>query len=114
DQNPIRTHEDYSKPSHEGYRNTIELPKGNNVVPLRFECFIEYYHENYLEDFKSDLENLEEVYKMMNGGVEYPRTRSTSPSKTYASYKPSPRIDPFEQPPCLGSTFVSKAFRKSD
>ncbi|GJX19850.1 MAK10-like protein [Tanacetum coccineum] len=25
----------YSKPSHEGYRNTIELPKGKNVVPLR-------------------------------------------------------------------------------
>ncbi|GJU71378.1 MAK10-like protein [Tanacetum coccineum] len=26
---------DYSKPSYEGYRNTIELPEGNNVVPLR-------------------------------------------------------------------------------
>ncbi|GKE95876.1 zinc finger, CCHC-type containing protein [Tanacetum coccineum] len=26
---------DYSKPSHGGYRNTIELPVGNNVVPLR-------------------------------------------------------------------------------
>ncbi|GJV46529.1 zinc finger, CCHC-type containing protein [Tanacetum coccineum] len=26
---------DYSKPSHEGYKNTIELPIGNNVVPLR-------------------------------------------------------------------------------
>ncbi|GJR85145.1 hypothetical protein Tco_0209156 [Tanacetum coccineum] len=33
--NPIRTLGDYSKPSHEGYRNTIELPDGNNVVPLR-------------------------------------------------------------------------------
>ncbi|GJW89652.1 hypothetical protein Tco_0167205 [Tanacetum coccineum] len=31
DVNPIRTLEDYSKPSHEGYRNTIELPVGNNV-----------------------------------------------------------------------------------
>ncbi|GJS13666.1 zinc finger, CCHC-type containing protein [Tanacetum coccineum] len=28
DENPIRTLGDYSKPSHEGYRNTIELPKG--------------------------------------------------------------------------------------
>ncbi|GJX90599.1 MAK10-like protein [Tanacetum coccineum] len=28
DANPIRTLEDYSKPSHEGYRNTIELPVG--------------------------------------------------------------------------------------
>ncbi|GJZ94715.1 MAK10-like protein [Tanacetum coccineum] len=35
DENPIRTLRDYSKPSHEGYKNTIELPVGNNVVPLR-------------------------------------------------------------------------------
>ncbi|GKA28336.1 hypothetical protein Tco_0714504 [Tanacetum coccineum] len=35
DKNPIRTLGDYFKPSHEGYRNTIELPVGNNVVPLR-------------------------------------------------------------------------------
>ncbi|GJW55088.1 zinc finger, CCHC-type containing protein [Tanacetum coccineum] len=34
DENPIRTLGDYSKPSHKGYRNTIELPEGNNVVPL--------------------------------------------------------------------------------
>nr|GEV29793.1 MAK10-like protein [Tanacetum cinerariifolium] len=34
-ENPIRTLGDYYKPSHEGYRNTIELPVGNNVVPLR-------------------------------------------------------------------------------
>ncbi|GKB06617.1 hypothetical protein Tco_0834850 [Tanacetum coccineum] len=31
DENHIRTLGDYSKPSHEGYRNTIELPVGNNV-----------------------------------------------------------------------------------
>ncbi|GJY28366.1 hypothetical protein Tco_0404133 [Tanacetum coccineum] len=35
DENPIRTLGDYSKPSHEGYMNTIELLVGNNVVPLR-------------------------------------------------------------------------------
>ncbi|GJS81735.1 hypothetical protein Tco_0748276 [Tanacetum coccineum] len=35
DANPIRTLGYYSRPSHEGYRNTIELPKGNNVVLLR-------------------------------------------------------------------------------
>ncbi|GJY80785.1 hypothetical protein Tco_0493536 [Tanacetum coccineum] len=35
DVNPIRTLGDYSKPSHEGYRNTIELSIGNNVVHLR-------------------------------------------------------------------------------
>nr|GEV40457.1 MAK10-like protein [Tanacetum cinerariifolium] len=37
DENPIRTLGDYSKPSHEGYMNTIELPVGNNVIPLRSE-----------------------------------------------------------------------------
>ncbi|GJY88384.1 hypothetical protein Tco_0503012 [Tanacetum coccineum] len=35
DKNPIRTLGDYSRPSHKGYRNTIELPEGNNMVPLR-------------------------------------------------------------------------------
>ncbi|GKE67959.1 hypothetical protein Tco_1522120, partial [Tanacetum coccineum] len=35
DENPIRTLGDYSKQSHEGYRNTIELPVRNNMVPLR-------------------------------------------------------------------------------
>ncbi|GJY90665.1 MAK10-like protein [Tanacetum coccineum] len=35
DANPIRTLGYYSKPSHKGYRNIIELPVGNNVVPLR-------------------------------------------------------------------------------
>ncbi|GJR87660.1 zinc finger, CCHC-type containing protein [Tanacetum coccineum] len=34
-ENPVHTLGDYSKPSHEGYRNSIELPDGNNVVPLR-------------------------------------------------------------------------------
>ncbi|GJW51691.1 hypothetical protein Tco_0093042 [Tanacetum coccineum] len=35
DANPICTLGDYFKPSHEGYRNTIELLVGNNAVPLR-------------------------------------------------------------------------------
>nr|GEV13774.1 retrovirus-related Pol polyprotein from transposon TNT 1-94 [Tanacetum cinerariifolium] len=35
DENSICTVRNYSSPSHEGYRNTIELPDGNNVVPLR-------------------------------------------------------------------------------
>nr|GFA02420.1 MAK10-like protein [Tanacetum cinerariifolium] len=37
DENPIRTLGDYSKPSQEGYRNTIELLVANNMVPLRSE-----------------------------------------------------------------------------
>ncbi|GJW90012.1 zinc finger, CCHC-type containing protein [Tanacetum coccineum] len=39
--NPIRTLGDYSKPSHEGYRNTIELPAGNDVVPFRSDTIRE-------------------------------------------------------------------------
>nr|GEX36555.1 MAK10-like protein [Tanacetum cinerariifolium] len=35
DENPIRTLGNYSKPSHEGNRNSIALHVGNNVVPLR-------------------------------------------------------------------------------
>ncbi|GJZ53931.1 zinc finger, CCHC-type containing protein [Tanacetum coccineum] len=35
DENLIRTLEDYSKPSHKGYRNAIDLPVGNNAAPLR-------------------------------------------------------------------------------
>ncbi|GKE17537.1 zinc finger, CCHC-type containing protein [Tanacetum coccineum] len=35
DKNQPYTLGDYSRPSHQGYRNTIELPEGNNVVPLR-------------------------------------------------------------------------------
>ncbi|GJR53194.1 hypothetical protein Tco_1403715 [Tanacetum coccineum] len=35
DENPIRTLGDYSRPSHEGYRNTIELPEGNNMDLLQ-------------------------------------------------------------------------------
>ncbi|GJR30134.1 hypothetical protein Tco_1106366 [Tanacetum coccineum] len=40
DENPIRTLGDYSNPSHEGYRNIIELPVGNNVVPLRSDTIL--------------------------------------------------------------------------
>nr|GEW30626.1 MAK10-like protein [Tanacetum cinerariifolium] len=34
-ENPICTLGDYFNPSHEGYKNTIDLHIGNNVVPLR-------------------------------------------------------------------------------
>ncbi|GJS34653.1 hypothetical protein Tco_0533035 [Tanacetum coccineum] len=80
----------------------------------QFERFIEYYRENYPEDYKSDLENLKKVYKMMNDGVEYPRTQNSLPSKIKDPYEPSPRMDSYEQPLCLGSTFVVETLRKSD
>ncbi|GJU97614.1 hypothetical protein Tco_1326885 [Tanacetum coccineum] len=85
-----------------------------SLTEEQFECFIEYYHENYPEDYKSNLENLEEIYKMINGGVEYPRTYNASPSEINEPYEPSPRMYSYEQPSCLGSTFVGETLRKSD
>ncbi|GKD35256.1 MAK10-like protein [Tanacetum coccineum] len=35
EENPRRTVGDYSRPSHEGYQNTIKVPNGNDMVPLR-------------------------------------------------------------------------------
>ncbi|GJV63404.1 hypothetical protein Tco_1474232 [Tanacetum coccineum] len=85
-----------------------------SLTEEQFECFIEYYHENYPKDFKSDLENLEKIYKMMNGGVEYPRTQTASPSEIKEPYKPSPRMYSYEQLSCLRSTFIGETLRKSD
>nr|GEU52097.1 hypothetical protein [Tanacetum cinerariifolium] len=45
DANHIRTLGDYSKPSHKGYRNTIKLPVGNNVVPLRSDTIRKIHHQ---------------------------------------------------------------------
>nr|GEW52614.1 hypothetical protein [Tanacetum cinerariifolium] len=39
-ENPIRTLRDYSRPIHEGYRNTTELPDEYNVVPLRSDTIL--------------------------------------------------------------------------
>ncbi|GJV34351.1 hypothetical protein Tco_1394751 [Tanacetum coccineum] len=50
DENPIRTLGDYSKPSHKGYRNTIELPVGNNVLAIGLNAFQQdpsYMGESY-------------------------------------------------------------------
>nr|GEW32297.1 ribonuclease H-like domain-containing protein [Tanacetum cinerariifolium] len=85
-----------------------------SLTEEQFACFIEYYHTNFPEDFHSNLKNIKETYRMMNGGAEYPNIHSTSSSETYAPYEPSPMIDPFEHPPCLGSSIFSKALGKSN
>ncbi|GKE18337.1 hypothetical protein Tco_1425914 [Tanacetum coccineum] len=85
-----------------------------SLTEEQFQCFIEYYRENYPKDYKSDLENLKEVYKMMNGGVEYPRTQNASPSEIKEPYEPSPKMYSYEQPSFLGSNFVGETLRKSD
>ncbi|GJU55055.1 hypothetical protein Tco_1228769 [Tanacetum coccineum] len=43
DANTIRTLGDYSKPSHEGYRNTIELHEGKNVEDLTTRFLAQFF-----------------------------------------------------------------------
>nr|GEU42938.1 zinc finger, CCHC-type [Tanacetum cinerariifolium] len=71
DENPIRILRDNSKPSHKGYKNTIELPVGNNMVPLRSDTiwlvqngcsFYELWSEDlnqYLKDFLKLVDSLD-------------------------------------------------------
>nr|GEX89124.1 hypothetical protein [Tanacetum cinerariifolium] len=59
DENPIRTLGDYSKPSHEGYRNTIELPVGNNVDDMIGKINILW---------KTIFEKLDDVSTLRNAG----------------------------------------------
>nr|GEW08567.1 hypothetical protein [Tanacetum cinerariifolium] len=59
DANPIRTLEDNTKPSHKGYRNTIELPEGKNVpqaLGTTFKARVRDYmaaHTERMERFKN-------------------------------------------------------------
>ncbi|GKE81260.1 hypothetical protein Tco_1551260 [Tanacetum coccineum] len=56
DENPIRTLGDYSKPSHEGYRNTI--PEGNNMVPLRSDTIRSVQNGCSFHELRSEDPNL--------------------------------------------------------
>ncbi|GKD24166.1 hypothetical protein Tco_1230380 [Tanacetum coccineum] len=71
EENPIRTLGDYSKPSHESYRNTIELPEGNNVVPLRFDTIRLVqngcsFHELRFEDPKQQLKDFLKLVDLLD------------------------------------------------
>ncbi|GJS85106.1 hypothetical protein Tco_1396272 [Tanacetum coccineum] len=84
DENPIRTLGDYSKPSHEGYRNTIKLLEGNNVVPLRSDTIRLVQNEcsfhglrsedpnQYLKDFLKLVDSLDlNAGSITMGGSDY-------------------------------------------
>ncbi|GJR55720.1 hypothetical protein Tco_1406241 [Tanacetum coccineum] len=77
-------------------------------------CFIEYYKTTFPEDFQSHLEYLGEKYRIRNDELHNPNPQNTSPSGINEPYEPSPRMDSYEQPSCLGSTFVSEDLRKSE
>ncbi|GJR39800.1 hypothetical protein Tco_1215484 [Tanacetum coccineum] len=81
DENPIRTLRDYSKPSHEGYRNTIELLVGNNVVPLRSDTIrlvqnVCSFHGLRSEDLKQHLKDFLKLVDSLDlDGANRERTR---------------------------------------
>ncbi|GJU71129.1 MAK10-like protein [Tanacetum coccineum] len=91
DENPIRTLGDYSKPSHEGYRITIELPIGNNMVPLRSDTIrlaqVRDYteaHTERIERFKNAIfKQREEINDKMTKmfGLLKELTTSRTPEK---------------------------------
>nr|GEV09053.1 hypothetical protein [Tanacetum cinerariifolium] len=60
DENPIHTLGDYSKPSHEGYKNTIELPVGNKVYEI--DC---------VDDGKLRNKNAEESWEIIENLALY-------------------------------------------
>nr|GEX20257.1 hypothetical protein [Tanacetum cinerariifolium] len=51
---------------------------------------------------------------MMNDEVHSSNPQNTSPSKIDEPCEPSPRMDTYEQPLCVGSTFDSETLRKSN
>ncbi|GJV82602.1 MAK10-like protein [Tanacetum coccineum] len=67
-ENPIRTLGDYSKPSHEGYRNTIELPIGNNVVHLGSDTIRLLQNECSFHGLRSEdpHQHLKDFIKLVN------------------------------------------------
>ncbi|GJS70343.1 hypothetical protein Tco_0703184 [Tanacetum coccineum] len=67
-ENPIRTLGDFSKPSHEGYQNTIELPVGNNVVHLRSDTIRLVQNECLFHRLQSEDPNqhLKDFLKLMD------------------------------------------------
>ncbi|GJY55548.1 hypothetical protein Tco_0454663 [Tanacetum coccineum] len=81
DENPIRTIGDYSKPSHEGYRNIMELPVRNNVVPLRSDTIRLVQNGSSLHGLRSEDPNqhLKDFLKLVDSldlvGENRERTR---------------------------------------
>ncbi|GJS57041.1 MAK10-like protein [Tanacetum coccineum] len=79
DENPICTLGDYFKPSHEGYRNTIELPVGNNMVPLRSDTIRLVQNGCSFHGLRSPNQHLKDFLKLVDSlyfdGENRERTR---------------------------------------
>ncbi|GJZ10828.1 hypothetical protein Tco_0545587 [Tanacetum coccineum] len=103
DVNPIRTLKYYPRPSHEGYRNTIELSEGNNVVPLRsdtirlvkngcsFHGLRSEDPNQHLKDFLKFVESLDLDYCMENlvqAFVDYASLHTNEAGGKWYTFKP--------------------------
>nr|GEW94337.1 MAK10-like protein [Tanacetum cinerariifolium] len=68
DENPICTLRDYSKPSREGYRNTIELPVRKNVAPFRSDTILLVQNRCSFHEFLSEdpNQNLKDFLKLVD------------------------------------------------
>ncbi|GJU53131.1 MAK10-like protein [Tanacetum coccineum] len=106
DENPIRTLGDYSKPSHEGYRNTIELPIGNNVE-------IDRAADGKLRDKNTDeswkiIKNLALYdHEGWNDTKEFDKPIKNEPPKQ-SPFTFCERTGPIPQPQALGTTFEAR------
>nr|GEY59058.1 retrovirus-related Pol polyprotein from transposon TNT 1-94 [Tanacetum cinerariifolium] len=85
-ENPILALGDYSRPSHGGYRNTIELLDGNNMVPLRSHTIRLVqkgcsFHELWSEDPNQHLKDFLKLVDLLDLNVaNRERTRTINQS----------------------------------
>ncbi|GJW74400.1 hypothetical protein Tco_0133770, partial [Tanacetum coccineum] len=106
DENLIHTLGDYSKPSHEGYRNTIDLPEGNNMIPLRSdtirlvqnECSI---HRLRSEDPNQHLKDFVKLVDSLNLDVEIGKERACVYFSFPFAIKLATGLNVFQQDPSL-------------
>nr|GEU97949.1 zinc finger, CCHC-type [Tanacetum cinerariifolium] len=85
DVNPIRTLGDNSKPSHEGYKNTTELPVGNNVVPLRSNTIRLVQNGCSFHRLKTDgqIQHLKDFIRIVDSIDLNGDTRNTTPLRLF-------------------------------
>ncbi|GKE17148.1 zinc finger, CCHC-type containing protein, partial [Tanacetum coccineum] len=101
DENPILTLRDYSKPSHEGYRNTIELPIGNNVLERLPAGSITTW-EDLTTRFLAQFFPPGRTAKLRNDILMFQQHHGESLLETWT--RPNP------QPQALGTTFEVRAW----
>nr|GEV82823.1 hypothetical protein [Tanacetum cinerariifolium] len=111
DKNPIFTLGDYSKPSHEGYMNTIELPVRNNMVPLRSDTIRLVqngcsFHGLRSEDLNQHLKDFLKLMDSLDLDV-YSNPHSQNQNEP-PKQNPFTFHGPNPQPQALGTTFEAR------